>query len=101
MSAEEAIARAKEIAARLAGTSASASVYPDPAATFNVNAVADAALAAAFGQSTENSASGGKRKRWGDDSGSGQCKCFVSTIERFPNLIYSIRQHNYIVSICI
>ena len=90
MSAEEAIARAKEIAARLAGTSASASVYPDPAATFNVNAVADAALAAAFGQSTENSASGGKRKRWGDDSGSGQCKCFVSTIERFPIVHHSL-----------
>jgi len=70
MSAEEALARAKEIAARLAGTGASASVAPDPApAAFNVNAVADAALAAAFGQSSEASSGGNKRKRWGDDSG--------------------------------
>ena len=70
MSAAEATARAKEIAARLAGTSASASIAPDPAPdAFNVNDVADAALAAAFGQSSESSAGGNKRKRWGDNSG--------------------------------
>ena len=71
-SAEEAIARAKAIAARLAGTGASAAMTPDTSgpssdSAVNVNAVADAALAAAFGQSSDTS--GGKRKRWSNDGG--------------------------------
>ena len=73
MSAEEAIARAKAIAARLAGTGASAAVAPESSTgSVYVNAVADAALAAAF---VQNSGSGGsKRKRWGAESGdSGKC----------------------------
>lgn len=73
-SAEEAIARAKAIAARLAGTGASAAMTPDTSgpssdSAVNVNAVADAALAAAFGQSSDTS--GGKRKRWSNDGASG------------------------------
>ncbi len=64
MSAEEAIARAKAIAARLAGSGATASVDPSPAPT-DVNAVADAALAAL---SAGAAGSGSKRKRWGADS---------------------------------
>lgn len=79
MSAEEAIARAKEIAARLAGSGASASFAPgnsDPAPApvatpvGDVNAVAEAALAAAFGtgSSAVGSSVGSKRKRWGDSS---------------------------------
>jgi len=63
MSAEEAIARAKAIAARLAGTGATAATAAS-APAFNVNAVADAALAAA------NGGGSGKRKRWGDQSNS-------------------------------
>ena len=109
MSAEEAIARAKAIAARLAGTGAIASTTPDQglptsdngggdaqpsssAATsvavsnVDVNSVAEAALAAAFGtggvaaaattvSSGENgdtsSNTGSKRKRWDNASGAG------------------------------
>ena len=78
-SAEEAVARAKAIAARLAGTGASAAVDPEPVdvASFSsaasndaihANAVADAALAAAFGQVSDQTTSGSKRKRWGDES---------------------------------
>uniref|UniRef100_A0A7S3VAH2 K Homology domain-containing protein n=1 Tax=Chaetoceros debilis TaxID=122233 RepID=A0A7S3VAH2_9STRA len=64
MSAEEAIARAKAIAARLAGTGATAATAASASApAFNVNAVADAALAAANG-----GGGSGKRKRWGDQS---------------------------------
>jgi len=66
MSAEEAIARAKAIAARLAGSGASAAINPE---AVNVNAVADAALAAAFGQTSDSASSGIKRKRWGAESG--------------------------------
>ena len=91
MSAEEAIARAKAIAARLAGSGAVASTAPEtpssmipPPATSvavsnnDVTSVADAALAAAFGDGSGGTGdsstlgSGSKRKRWGADSGAGK-----------------------------
>lgn len=83
---EESVARAKAIAARLAGTSATvattaASTPPTaPAvavANNDVSSVAEAALAAAFGSGSggggtaedSTNGSGNKRKRWGADSG--------------------------------
>lgn len=70
MSAEEAIARAKAIAERLAGSNATPSLAPDgtSAPPTDVNAIADAALAAAMGQTSGNDTAGSKRKRWGDSS---------------------------------
>lgn len=70
MSAEEAIARAKAIAERLAGSNAAPSLTPDDASAppTDVNAIADAALAAALGQTSGAETSGSKRKRWGDSS---------------------------------
>mmetsp|Transcript_5921 Transcript_5921/g.8600 ORF Transcript_5921/g.8600 Transcript_5921/m.8600 type:complete len:778 (-) Transcript_5921:446-2779(-) len=96
MSVEEAIARARAVAERLKGTGATASLTPssisiNPSTTSNanisatttmggtgtsvgngeVNAVAEAALAAAFGSSTDGAGISGassKRKRWGADS---------------------------------
>ncbi len=86
MSAEEAIARAKAIAARLSGTGATAATTPDapstpaassvPVSNNDVSSVADAALAAAFGggadagKADEGASSGSKRKRW--DTGGGK-----------------------------
>lgn len=87
MSAEEAIARAKAIAARLAGTGATAATTPEDVQqppsiavpNTDVNSVAEAALAAAFGtggggvagdfDDGANGSSGSKRKRWGSDAG--------------------------------
>jgi far upstream element-binding protein len=88
MSAEEAIARAKAIAARLAGTGASAAIDPSPA-PLNVNAVADAALAAAFGQSPSSSSSSApKRKRWSDDGGGSTSTedALAQAMSKRPNL---------------
>jgi len=81
MSAEEAIARAKAIAARLAGTGATAATIPETAASVSsglvadkqVDAVAEAALAAALGSGTV------KRKRWATDSGSVEASNPVAT----------------------
>ncbi len=90
--AEEAIARAKAIAARLAGTGATLSTTPGgddehdnhtttttttTATTTDVNSVAEAALAAAFGTAgPDGGGNGSKRKRWGESSGEGM---FVGT----------------------
>ena len=74
MSAEEAIARAKAIAARLAGTGATPATVPSVSSTEGQAGVAaEAALAAAFGSSgeLEGDASNGvssKRKRWGAET---------------------------------
>lgn len=95
MSAEEAIARAKAIAARLAGTGATLSTTPGgggdeydnqnttttTTTATDVNSVAEAALAAAFGTAGSDgggmsSGNGSKRKRWGESSGEGT---FVAT----------------------
>ena len=89
MSAEDAIARAKAIAARLAGTGATASFSAsssssttpgggasaaapsDPRSAASVNAVAEAALNAALGGGGGDTGTiPGKRKRWGTDSSS-------------------------------
>ena len=103
MSAEEAIARAKAIAARLAGTGATLSTAPTSTTTDDnvvtngnissnnnsgvavanndVNSVAEAALAAAFGVPATGGAdgdgSGSKRKRWGDTSGKSLCENWI------------------------
>lgn len=99
MSAEEAIARAKAIAARLAGTGASAALAPEPSTggAVNVNAVADAALAAAFGQASDSSS--GKRKRWSDDSGKFclQPKMCTSGAQFTHILYYWISSDNFFI----
>lgn len=87
-SAEEAVARAKAIAARLAGTAASAAIDPEPinggtsstaisSDAVHANAVADAAIAAAFGQISDLASSGTKRKRWGEESSGIGRSCLV------------------------
>jgi len=87
--AEEAIARAKAIAARLAGTGASAAI--EPSSAVNVNAVADAALAAAFGDAGAGTSSAIKRKRWSDDY-TGKCRILrvVCALSQALNIQYSI-----------
>ena len=102
MSAEDAIARAKAIAARLAGTGATASLSasdprtsspptPAPPANGDVNAVAEAALSAAFGNGASGSSSSGtKRKRWGTESASGTLETCVFHFQTFscPSLTF-------------
>lgn len=66
--AEEAIARAKAIAERLAGSNAAPSFSVD-GTNDSINAIADAALAAAaLIQNAGSEGAGSKRKRWGDSS---------------------------------